>query len=184
MIINVIDLEATCWKQEDLNHDEHKVSEIIEIGVVKLDLQKGVLGQEFSKLVKPILNPILSPFCTELTGIRQEDLKGQARFLEAFNLFTKFMGSAKTNILAGWGAYDGRALTRDAQRVVGPDYQLPYEYWNVKNMYAAKFGKRVGLGTAIEQMGLTFEGRPHRALPDAKNTARVLVKLFHPDAQV
>ena len=65
----ICDLEATCWAEER----RPERMEIIEIGAVKLASPAGPVLGEFDALVRPVLEPTLSDFCRELTGIRQID---------------------------------------------------------------------------------------------------------------
>lgn len=65
-ILLVLDFEATCEKDS-----KTFLNEIIEIPVVMLDLSRNRVIAEFHRYVKPVVNPKLTPFCTELTGITQ-----------------------------------------------------------------------------------------------------------------
>ena len=65
----ILDLEATCWKDRNVN----KQNEIIEIGALKID-KDGNYINEFSEFIKLKLNPKLSDFCKELTTIEQTDI--------------------------------------------------------------------------------------------------------------
>ncbi|CAO2583033.1 ERI1 exoribonuclease 2 [Lemmus lemmus] len=63
----VIDFESTCWK--DGKH--HRSPEIIEFPAVLLSTATGEIESEFHAYVQPQEHPVLSEFCTELTGIKQ-----------------------------------------------------------------------------------------------------------------
>jgi inhibitor of KinA sporulation pathway (predicted exonuclease) len=67
----ITDLEATCW--ENVRAPERM--EIIEIGAVALASATAVVG-EFNRFVRPIAEPRLSAFCTQLTSITQADVDG------------------------------------------------------------------------------------------------------------
>ena len=45
--------------------------EIIEFPAVLLSVAHGAVVAEFHSLVRPVLNPLLSDFCRQLTGIEQ-----------------------------------------------------------------------------------------------------------------
>jgi inhibitor of KinA sporulation pathway (predicted exonuclease) len=64
----VLDFEATCDSPVQLSPPE-----IIEFPSVLLELvnDKYVVKSEFQKFLKPQVNPLLTAFCTELTGITQ-----------------------------------------------------------------------------------------------------------------
>ena len=64
----VLDFEATCGNQGS----EPKPQEIIEFPCALLSTKKNFeVVSIFHKYVRPIHNPILTTFCTELTGITQ-----------------------------------------------------------------------------------------------------------------
>lgn len=65
--ILVCDFEATC-----ASGSVHYPHEIIEFPVVVLDTATLRIVAEFHRYVKPVRNPKLTAFCTELTGITQD----------------------------------------------------------------------------------------------------------------
>ena len=137
----VLDLEATCWKEKP--HDPRM--EIIEKGAVKVDLAKSLIISEFDMLVRPVLNPELSAFCTELTGIETTDVRHAEYFVQVYPKFVKFCGSRRDNILAAWGDYDKRQLQQDLA-LHELEWLLPDRYLNVSHLYREiKGGKKRGL---------------------------------------
>ena len=62
----VLDFEATCDDVKRLSNQE-----IIEFPVVVVDAHTFEVTAEFHKYVRPVWNPVLTKFCTELTGILQ-----------------------------------------------------------------------------------------------------------------
>ncbi|CAF4270943.1 unnamed protein product [Adineta steineri] len=64
--IAVVDFEATCEDQQD-NYQ----NEIIEFPIVLINVQQQTIVDKFQSYCRPIINPILSKFCTDLTGIEQ-----------------------------------------------------------------------------------------------------------------
>ena len=64
----VVDFEATC----DIKGSEPKPQEIIEFPCALISTKKSFeVVSVFHEYVRPVRNPILSCFCTELTGITQ-----------------------------------------------------------------------------------------------------------------
>jgi inhibitor of KinA sporulation pathway (predicted exonuclease) len=49
-----------------------QANEIIEFPVVIIDVKAKAVKAVFQTYVKPTLDPVLTPFCTNLTGIKQE----------------------------------------------------------------------------------------------------------------
>ena len=68
-----LDFEATCLE----NRKIEPVQEIIEFPCLKIDTRSFEVIDEFHTYVQPKFNPILSEFCTELTGILQETVENQ-----------------------------------------------------------------------------------------------------------
>ena len=95
----VYDLEATCWR----SRKPRKV-EIIEIGAVKLN-EKLEIVDDFCQFVRPKLHPEISPFCTKLTSIVQDDIEDAPLFDEAIELFEDWVGFDDTrSMLMSWGS--------------------------------------------------------------------------------
>jgi hypothetical protein len=65
----ILDFEATCDEGRSFGPPE-----IIEFPTVLFNARTWTVEDEFHHYVKPTVNPILTPFCTELTGIQQVHL--------------------------------------------------------------------------------------------------------------
>lgn len=175
-MIVVIDLEATCW--EERPHDNQM--EIIEIGAIKVDLHKGEIVDRYQSFIRPTTSRELSDFCKRLTTITQDDVNRAGYFWEVYPGFTKWFGSPNKNLLASWGNYDKNQIMKDCQ-LHRLKYHFGDQHWNAKRMFAERFGlkKELGLSAALEFLGMEFKGTPHRAISDAENTARLLIRVFN-----
>ena len=80
-MICVMDFEATCIEEDP---GRCFPNEIIEFPVVLVDRETRTVVAEFQRYVKPTNNPVLSSFCTRLTGITQEQVDGAAPFPVVF----------------------------------------------------------------------------------------------------
>lgn len=71
----VFDLEFTSWTGalEQGWSAPGQMREIVQIGALEIDDELSVIG-EFETFVRPIVNPELSAYFTELTGIAQESV--------------------------------------------------------------------------------------------------------------
>jgi inhibitor of KinA sporulation pathway (predicted exonuclease) len=67
----IIDLEATCSDTGEVPRGE---MEIIEIGAVVMDSKTFEIESEFQSFIRPVRHPVLTGFCTELTGIKQDQV--------------------------------------------------------------------------------------------------------------
>jgi inhibitor of KinA sporulation pathway (predicted exonuclease) len=163
----IVDLEATCWER-----NPPAPHEIIEIGAVAYEMGRGPLA-EFQTFVRPYLKPILSPFCTRLTSIRQQDLEGAPPFPEALEALCRWAGAYAPYTLAAWGNYD-RGQFQDDCRLHGVLYPFG-AYINLKTAFARLQNRRpCGMAGALHQAGLALEGTHHRGIDDVRNIARLV----------
>ena len=173
--ILVVDLEATC-AESDPDFD----METIEIGACWIGVNGSVLDR-FQSFVRPIANPVLTGFCSSLTGIRQEDVDAAPLFPTVADAFREFVSRHQQpgSVWVSWGAWDRKQLGRDSARhgVAAP---IALEHENAKRRFAKarRIGKEVGMVKACELVGLQLEGTHHRALEDALNIARLLPWVF------
>ncbi|CAH8487451.1 ERI1 exoribonuclease 2 [Schistosoma bovis] len=190
----ILDLESTCFEDES-----RKPAEIIEFPVVVLDSVTGKLVDSFQSFVKPTENPELSVFCSDLTSIQQcnvEDAPTLAVVLKRFEhwlrktketLGCSFKGQpATTAIFVTWTDWDiSTCLWDECRRKKLPlpgdmlnriDLKAIFQQWLGSHKVGRKW--RGGLKDALNLVGLHFEGRPHRGIDDAKNTARLLFHLL------
>lgn len=172
----VIDLEATCCNDGQFPREE---MEIIEIGAVITDGQTLQPVAEFQTFVRPVQHPTLTTFCRELTGIDQKDVESVAGFAEAMSQLTNWMADFHDAVFCSWGEYDRRQFERDCtfHNVAWP---FGNRHINLKKRYSDRFGLKrgQGFGEALKRHGLTFEGRPHRGIDDARNIVRMLPIIF------
>lgn len=182
--IVVVDLELTCWDGEERRPMSEM--EITEIGAVVLDANTLEEVSKFSRTVKPIDNPQLSAFCTQLTGITQEEVDNSPNLLESLEelLYSTQLPDPKDFIWAAWGG-DARWLRDEINRKT-PEGENPItfdpRFINIKLLD----GRRRGLKTAARSLGVKQELPAHRALPDALTTAEVgrRLNMTSMDAQV
>jgi inhibitor of KinA sporulation pathway (predicted exonuclease) len=169
----VIDLEATCADDGSITAEQ---MEIIEIGACWATAS-GIVLQRFQHFVRPLERPILTPFCTSLTGISQKDVDQAPLFpvaaqaLQEFIAETSFQGA----IWMSWGAYDFKQIVRDSQRhYIASPVDMPHQ--NAKRMFAKaqRIGKEVGMAKACALARIAMEGQHHRGLDDAVNIGRLM----------
>lgn len=169
----VIDLEATTeeggWPLEEM--------EIIEIGASLVD-SAGHELDHFQRLIKPQRRPQLTAFCRELTHIDQASVDGAASLPQVWAQFERWLHTHQEQLVgwASWGDYDRRHLQQEWQQhgLHSALQQLPH--LNLKQAFsdARQLPRQVGLKKALQLAGLSFHGQQHRALGDARNTARLL----------
>lgn len=190
----VIDFESTCWNEP--NSPSVEETEVIELGAVVM-AEDGANVAEFQSFSRPSIYPQLSKFCTELTTIVQDQVNLAPRFTTVYRNFTRWTCGVRDSflqipsgtsfkafskplifpedlVMLSWGQYDLTQLGRECRRMYVP---LPFtKHINLKKFYQFMFDeprKRCGLGYALEKLGITFQGTPHRGIDDARMIAAV-----------
>ncbi|XP_055545054.1 ERI1 exoribonuclease 2-like [Wyeomyia smithii] len=191
--IIVVDFEATCWPKET---QKWKKYEIIEFPAVLLNLETGKIEAEFRQHVMPVENPRLSEFCTELTGIRQEQVDAGVPLNTCLLLFGKWLQKVlaernlslpKTNpydqtgsvAFATWSDWDlGACLSKECarKRIAKP---ACFDLWiDVKAIYMQFYQRRPeSFANALTNLDIVFEGRQHCGLDDSRNIARLIMRM-------
>jgi inhibitor of KinA sporulation pathway (predicted exonuclease) len=144
--------------------------EIIEIGIVEMDLLTLNITEEASYFVRPRRWEI-SPKCTELTGITTEDIRKAKPLDEVLATLTKKFRPA-TKPCCTWGD-DVTVISRTCTSLgfISP-FRRPIDLSKVfQGAFVTK--DQLSLGRAIQMLEMEFDGVPHGALPDARNTARL-----------
>ena len=169
----VIDLEATTddggWPLEEM--------EVIEIGA-SVVTRAGREVDHFQRFIRPQRRPLLTPFCRQLTRITQANIDTGAPMTVVWEQFERWLGQhlPKLEGWASWGDYDRKQLEQEwRQKQLGSALlQLPH--MNLKQQFAQarQLRRALGLKSALQLAGMQFSGQQHRALDDARNTARLL----------
>lgn len=167
----VVDLEATCSQDGTVPRD---AMEIIELGAVALDVATMEPLGEFQSFVRPVRHPRLTPFCTELTTITQEEVDRAPGFVAMRDAFAAWLEGFEDAVMASWGAYDKQQLARDCA-YHGVAYPFSEAHVNVKAEFSAALGtrKRFGMAAALRKLQLPLDGTHHRGIDDARNIARI-----------
>ena len=168
----VIDLEATCSTDDTISTQE---METIEIGAVMLDAEDHSPVDEFCTFVRPVRNPTLTPFCTELTSITQPDVEDAPHYREAIEALKTWMHAYGHVLFCSWGDYDRIQFKRDC---AFHDVAYPFasDHLNLKKAFAVAQRRRKtqSLTRALRSVRLSFEGDHHRGIDDARNIARLV----------
>lgn len=187
MAIIVVDVEATCWpdEQPELRNRQREISEIIEIGAVRLRGPELRVDGEYQAFIQPKQHPVLSDFCVELTSITQADVDAAPVFSEAWAAFRAwFEPDLDGLVMASWSVYDHVLFARQLQEQGLGD--PPWENVDLKAEFAQlvflRDGQRLrpSLSKALTRAGVPQSGRAHRAIVDARNTAALLKNLRDP----
>jgi DNA polymerase III epsilon subunit family exonuclease len=156
----VIDLETTGTARS---------AEILEVGIVHV--AHGEIGLEFASLVQP--EQPITPASHAVHGIAPHDVSGVPRLAEALDVL---VGMASGRVLVFHNAgFDLGFIQRALLESGGAPLDAPV----LDTVVLARqvLGGRCGLGSAGARLGITAP-HLHRALPDARLTALLLLRLL------
>lgn len=175
----IFDLEFTAWEGsvESRWSRPHEHTEVVQIGAVKLDAASLKEVDAFEILVQPRVNPVLSDYLVQLTGISNEALQRRGvDFITAHRAFLDFVGSSRSFA----HGRDDLILAANLQMYGWADVLPLPSYSNAMPWFAAQGvdlkGKRAC--DVAEAAGAVFEGRRHDALADARGVAAGFVHLI------
>lgn len=178
----VLDLEMNPVRSgRERNQDRQKklLSEVIEIGAVKMsDGDYRKLG-EFNVLVKPERNDRIEQKITSLTGITYEDVENAVCFEDAIRRFSEWIGRDEPARLYSWSTSDSAQICHecDVKNVKIPENMR--DWVDFQKMFPEATGlhtqRQLALEYAAEMAGVDYdESSAHRALYDARVTAEIV----------
>lgn len=171
-----MDLEFTCWEGSVQSgwSQPARPAEIIEIGLAVCELPCLRVVAVFDSLVRPRLNPVLSPYCVELLGIDRGEV---ARAGTLPSVLTKLchwvqtVGLKESVPTCAWGVNDRMLLAADAGRSGCADPFAGRGHLDLQSMLRRLTKQSGPGGLSREEARATFrlaENRHrHRALADA-----------------
>lgn len=168
----VLDLEATCCDKETIKRHE---MEMIEIGAVMVEAETLTIIDEFQTFVKPVRNPVLTPFCTSLTSITQTQVEQAPEYADAILLLQKWLSNYQNAVFGSWGDYDYNQFEEDSKFHKVP-FPISYPHINLKKLFSNTQGlsELYGMAEALKLAAIKLEGTHHRGIDDAKNIAKLL----------
>lgn len=185
MYLCVLDFEATCWnKNPKLDRQE-----IIEFPSVLYELNSNneiIFISEFSKYVKPVLEPVLSDFCTELTGITQEQVDDANIIEKVYNEHFEWLKSntsSNSNAdihIVTCGAWDLKImLPKEIKNKKLHYHQVYKKYINIKDEFEYFYKKKAGgMVSMLNYLDIKLEGRHHSGIDDTRNIAKILLRII------
>ncbi|XP_048350655.1 ERI1 exoribonuclease 2 [Sphaerodactylus townsendi] len=192
----IIDFESTCWR----DGRKHYSQEIIEFPAVLLNTTNGKIESEFHMYVQPQEHPVLSEFCTELTGITQNQVDEGVPLPICLSQFSKWIqkiqkekkiifDSALPNVAASegklcafvtWSDWDlGVCLQYECKRKQLRQPEILHSWIDLRATYKLFYSRRPqGLNGALQDLGIVFAGREHSGLDDSRNTAHLAWRMI------
>ncbi|XP_031627688.1 ERI1 exoribonuclease 2-like [Contarinia nasturtii] len=199
-----LDFEATCWEQDMNVRIREQKQEIIEFGAVLVNLRSGAVESEFHEYVRPTNQPILSAYCTNLTGITQALVNRQQPFPVVYRKFDNWLtgirtakqlrfatpsmrtGNHRNTTFCSWTNWDlGNFFKWDCARhgIQRPDYLRAWI--DGRKIFKNKFPcEQINFEQALRQLNVPRTGNAHSAIDDAKTLAKLMNRLNERGARI
>lgn len=167
----IVDVECSCWMGKP---PEGMRQEIIEIGISMLDVISNEVSEKRSFLIRPT-DSTVGWFCKKLTSIDQKMLDTDGIELKDACEILKNEYDSKNIAWCSWGKFDKEQFEKDCQHK-NVDYPFSSLFFNGQNMFQkiSILDGPMSVKKGLEHMEAIFEGKQHRAVNDAYNTARLL----------
>ncbi|XP_010178540.1 PREDICTED: ERI1 exoribonuclease 2, partial [Mesitornis unicolor] len=171
-----------------------------EFPAVLLNTSTGDTESEFHTYVQPQEHPILSEFCTELTGITQKQvdegvplniclsqfmkwiqrIQKEKKIIFSTDILSNSTSEAKACTIVTWTDWDlGVCLQYECKRKQLRKPDILNSWIDLKATYKAFYNRKPkGLSGALQDLGITFAGREHSGLDDSRNTAHLAWRLI------
>ena len=166
----IFDLEFTAWEGSVARHwlGPGEFKEVVQIGAVRLGADWAT-GESFDCFVRPRINPQLSDYFENLTGISNQRLAEEGvAFEEALRRFLAF---ADSGFIAAFGRDD--LVLEENMRLYGLKSAPLPPYLNLRDWFDAQGFDTSRLHSCDigPLLGVPFEGQTHNALCDARSIA-------------
>ncbi|XP_038843794.1 ERI1 exoribonuclease 2-like [Salvelinus namaycush] len=190
----VIDFESTCWRERNSYGQE-----IIEFPAVLLNTSTGEVESEFHTYVQPQEHPMLSDFCTELTGITQQQVEAGVPLHICLSRFSRWLQALEHQrgvvfprdqrapvaeqrpcAFVTWSDWDlGVCLLYECKRKQLHKPAVLNIWIDLRATYRLFYNRKPkGLNGALQDLGIQFSGREHSGLDDARNTSHLAWRMM------
>jgi inhibitor of KinA sporulation pathway (predicted exonuclease) len=167
----IFDLEFTAWPGSMASRwtRDGEYTEVVQMGAVKLDAESLKIVDEFERLVCPRVNPVLSQYFIDLTGVTNDMLV--ARGVDFITAYRAFLDFADGNRIWAFGR-DDLILAGNLKLYAWSTLPLP-PYSNALPWFAEQGVDLKGKHACdvAQAAGVAFIGHKHNALADAHGVA-------------
>ncbi|XP_029048905.1 ERI1 exoribonuclease 3 [Osmia bicornis bicornis] len=176
----VIDFESTCKKYEKMEPQE-----IIEFPCAAVSTKTWNTENVFHEYIKPKVHPVLTSFCTDLTGIIQDMVENQPHFPEVFDKFCKWLeehnyfkeGNDCAFVTCGdWDLKSMLPAQCELDNIPLPEH---FQKWiNIKDTFceATQYYPR-SLKDMLTFLKIPLHGRLHCGINDVENIVKIIQTL-------
>lgn len=151
---------------------------------------------EFQEYCRPVLNPVLSNFCTDLTAITQETVNSADLFVDVLAHHTAWLrghglvpngeglvedSKSVRSAVVTWSDADVAHALRVQCRNSNVKIPVHFNQWiNLKVLFKQHYKREPsgGLQCVVESLGCKFTGRAHSGIVDCRNTGKIVLQMM------
>ncbi|KRY40083.1 3'-5' exonuclease eri-1, partial [Trichinella spiralis] len=175
----VLHFECTCATEKS---GKTYSNEIIEFSSLFIHASTAKVLSRFHSYCRPVINPVLSEFCTRSTGIRQENVESAPLFPEVFKHFLQWIKIEKDGKSVAFvtdGNEDIAAYLQKQLLYFNLDIPKELRSWiDLKKAFSDILRVNLlKLSEMLDVIGLHFECTKHCGMDDAKNISRIVIWL-------
>jgi len=171
------DTEFTCWEGslERNWNGKNEYREIIQVSALKIDEHFEIV-EKINTMVLPIINPDLSEYCLNLTGLQQEDINQGNNYSDFNKQFNRFTDFGNINCWS-WGNDVGVLYENDKiNNTELSNYKK--NHFDLRDIFMKK---NIDIGTAssgqlARHFGITLDGHIHNAEYDTLSLYHSVLK--------
>jgi inhibitor of KinA sporulation pathway (predicted exonuclease) len=166
--IILLDTEFTAWEgsQEREWSGENEYREIVQIAAIRVDAVTLKELDSFSIFVKPKMNPKLSDYFIDLTGITQEKVDNDGiDFTSALALYKRWVGDFDTYSFGG-----DEVVIKENCELYNTPFLFPNRFFDIRTIFQ-KYGipaKNYNSGSIVQAFGEEPTRQAHEALNDVR----------------
>lgn len=181
-VIIIYDTEFTTWEGAMARGwsgpGEHR--ELVQIAAQKIDLREGIVIDSFECLVRPQINPELSKYFVDLTGITNTMIKEEGvAFTDMYHELMTWAGSVPLySYSKNITDYTDADVLAENIRLGSFDITLPREQFRLLTPVFVAVGidtKQFNSGKLYQAFGLDLSGHEHNAMFDVTSLVASLL---------
>lgn len=176
--ISFIDLEMLCWPDGFCPEGQNK--HITQIGICEIDSFELQITRTANYYIRPnYKNFDVSEYCTNLTGITKELLISEGHFFNETLKTIQNEFSPRGQVTYAWGSDNDAIITHCKNYRIDNPWGTT-GIWDLGVIFRSNYSikKKLTLENALKHVNLNFEGKPHSAITDAINLARLHIEML------
>ena len=155
--------------------------EIIEFPICVVDISTRKIIDEYHTYVKLTLHPILTDFCTNLTGVKQHIIDKSPLLSDVLFQVKHFINKYPNSVFIICGDWDLKLMLPTQLLKLNINIDTRFSNWlNIQNEYKLQYGRKGrGMVNMLNELKIPLIGHHHSGIDDARNIAQIVIKMIN-----